>query len=253
MDLRTPRGLRDERKALAWPHGQGPWTPRARTPDSTVCGTCGPGHIHPDPNVHTFNRYGVQFGTKVPLWGGFTGGGQFTLRLWTPRPKMLKGDWEAKVPQLKRAVDVAETRASERSTQRAKVWYDNEKFLLCPETYTKHGLEQVRFPPNSGDLNPIETVWAELRKDLAAREQEDLSAGRVLTLAQSQAACGADLERLLLAQAGPGAQLPLETRPRDAETLGEVQGEEVRQVWEVSWVGVVARLSTANVSPCKGG
>ena len=33
-------------------------------------------------------------------------------------------------------------------------------------------------------MNPIETVWAELRKDLAAREQEDLSAGRVLTLAQ---------------------------------------------------------------------
>ena len=62
--------------------------------------------------------------------------------------------------------------------------HDNEKFLLCPQTYKKHGLLQVRFPPNSGDLNPIETVWAELRKDLAAREQEDLSAGRVLTLAQ---------------------------------------------------------------------
>ena len=74
--------------------------------------------------------------------------------------------------------------SDERSTQRAKVWHDNEKFLLCPQTYKKHGLLQVRFPPNSGDLNPIETVWAELRKDLAAREQEDLSAGRVLTLAQ---------------------------------------------------------------------
>ena len=55
--------------------------------------------------------------------------------------------------------------------------------MLCPETYKKHGLQQVRLPPNSGDLNPIETVWA-VRKDLAAREQEDLSAGRVLTLAQ---------------------------------------------------------------------
>ena len=45
-------------------------------------------------------------------------------------------------------------------------------------------LELVRFPPNSGDLNPIETVWAELRKRLALREQEDLEAGRVLTLQQ---------------------------------------------------------------------
>ena len=74
--------------------------------------------------------------------------------------------------------------AAERDTKRAKVWHDNEKFLLCPDTYTANGLTQVRFPPNSGDLNPIETVWARLRQDLAAREQEDLSANRVLTVAQ---------------------------------------------------------------------
>ena len=134
-----------------------------------------------DPDVHTFNRYGVQLGTKVPLLGGFSGGGRFTLRLWTPRPKMLKADWEAKVPALKRAVDAAEARAPERATKRAKVWHDNEKFLLCPSVYTANGLTQVRFPPNSGDLNPIETVWARLRHDLAEREQEDLAQGRVLT------------------------------------------------------------------------
>ena len=52
----------------------------------------------------------------------------------------------------------------------------------CP--YTANGLTQVRFPPNSGDLNPIETVWARLRQDLAAREQEDLSQHRVLTKTQ---------------------------------------------------------------------
>ena len=97
---------------------------------------------------------------------------------------MLKADWEAKVPVLKRAVDAAEARAPERATTRAKVWHDNEKFLLCPSTYTANGLTQVRFPPNSGDLNPIETVWARLRHDLAEREQEDLSQGRVLTATQ---------------------------------------------------------------------
>ena len=32
----------------------------------------------------------------------------------------------------------------------------------------------------------------------------------------------------------PEAQLPHEARARNAETLGEVQGEEIRQVWEVS-------------------
>ena len=97
---------------------------------------------------------------------------------------MLKADWEAKVPALKRAVDAAEGRGPERTTQRAKVWHDNERFLLCPSTYTANGLTQVRFPPNSGDLNPIETVWARLRQDLSEREQEDLSQNRVLTKTQ---------------------------------------------------------------------
>ena len=46
-----------------------------------------------DPALHTFNRYGVQLGTKVPLWGGFTGEGQFALRLWTQRPKQKKEEW----------------------------------------------------------------------------------------------------------------------------------------------------------------
>ena len=55
---------------------------------------------------------------------------------------------------------------------------------LCPTTYRQHGLEQVRFPPDSGDLNPIETVWAWLRRDLPVWEQVDLSEGRVLTPAR---------------------------------------------------------------------
>ena len=56
-----------------------------------------------DPALHTYNRYGVQLGVKVPLWGGFTGDGTFSLRLWTERPKMKKEEWAAYVPQLKRA------------------------------------------------------------------------------------------------------------------------------------------------------
>ena len=45
----------------------------------------------------------MQLGTKVPLWGGFTGDGQFFLRLWTPKPKMKKEEWTPYIPQLKRA------------------------------------------------------------------------------------------------------------------------------------------------------
>ena len=61
------------------------------------------------------------------------------------------------MPVLKRAVDVAEARAPERTVKRAKVWHDNEKFLLCPDSFQRSELVQVRFLLNSGDLNPIET------------------------------------------------------------------------------------------------
>ena len=42
----------------------------------------------------------------------------------------------------------------------------------------------IKFPPNSGGLNPIETVWARLRRDLAVREMDDLKAGRCLSVCQ---------------------------------------------------------------------
>ena len=130
---------------------------------------------------HNYNRYGCQLGVKVPLWGGLTGQGQFTLREWTPKPKMTKPEWAARIPALKRAIDTAD---EPRRNVCAKVWHDNEKFLIQPAMYKASGLQSVRFPPNSGDLNPVETVWAWLRKDLARREQEDFIAGRVISVSQ---------------------------------------------------------------------
>ena len=58
------------------------------------------------------------------------------------------------------------------------------QFLCQPGIYRSHGLKCQRFPPNSGDLNPIETVWAWLRCDLAKPEQSDYSAGSVITIHQ---------------------------------------------------------------------
>ena len=60
-----------------------------------------------DPALHTYNRYGVQLGIKVPLWGGFTGDGTFSLRLWTDKPKMKKEEWAQHIPQLKAAAAVS--------------------------------------------------------------------------------------------------------------------------------------------------
>lgn len=50
--------------------------------------------------------------------------------------------------------------------------------------YRRHGLIAVRLLPNSGDLNPIETVWARLRRDLAQREFEDLKHDKIITTQQ---------------------------------------------------------------------
>lgn len=111
--------------------------------------------------------------------GGFTGHGHFTLREWTPRPKMTRHEWAQRVPALRRAVDLA---GEPPRRVQAKVWQDNERFLMQPQAYRKAGLVLVNFPPNSGDLNPIETVWAQLRKDLAKRGQDDFGAGRTLTM-----------------------------------------------------------------------
>ena len=64
------------------------------------------------------------------------------------------------------------------------MWFDNESSLKIDNVYKRNGLVAHRFPPNSGDLNPIETVWAHLRKDLAKREFEDLKHDRIITTQQ---------------------------------------------------------------------
>ena len=87
-------------------------------------------------DVHTFNRYGVQLGTKVALWGGFAASGSFTLRLWTPTPKMTKEEWAALVPSVRAAV--VEAYGCD-VPSRPWVWHDHERFLQCPQEYKKHG------------------------------------------------------------------------------------------------------------------
>ena len=66
------------------------------------------------------------------------------------------------------------------------MWFDNETFLKVDSEYHKHGSTAMRFPPGSGDLNPVENVWAHLRKDLAIREREfeDLKNDKVITTLQ---------------------------------------------------------------------
>ena len=124
-------------------------------------------------DLHTYNRYGVQLGRKVPLWGGFTGQGNFTFRLWSVNPKLDMDIWARHIG------DAVKQAASGRN-----IWHDNEKFLKQPKVYAKHGLTMRCFPPASGDLNPIENVWAKVRAELSSREMADIQARRTLTRAQ---------------------------------------------------------------------
>ena len=63
-------------------------------------------------------------------------------------------------------------------------------------------MSSVRFPPNSCDLNPTETVWARLRRDLAVREMADMQAGRFLNTAQYKCRVSQILTSYSFPQAG---------------------------------------------------
>ena len=84
--------------------------------------------------------------------------------------------------QPKSALKRAAAMPPQERAVKSKIWHDNETFLQVPAVYRRNGLESVRFPPNSGGLNPIETVWARLRRDLGVREREDLKAGRIISV-----------------------------------------------------------------------
>ena len=90
---------------------------------------------------------------------------------------MNKAEWARHAPALRRAT-------LQTPGVYSKIWHDNEPFLLNPQVYRKNGMQPVRFPPCSGDFNPIDTVWARLRMDLNAREIGDLHAGRHISVAQ---------------------------------------------------------------------
>ena len=86
------------------------------------------------------------------------------------------------------------------------MWMDNETPLKIDTKYRKNGLTAMRFPPNSGDLNPIENVWAQLRKDLAVKEFEDLKHDRIITVQQFKHRVAQILHSYSLK--GPGEEYP---------------------------------------------
>ena len=48
-----------------------------------------------------------------------------------------------------------------------------KSFFKIGSKQSRQGFAPFRLMPNNGDFNPIETVWAQLRKDFAKRKFED--------------------------------------------------------------------------------
>ena len=98
------------------------------------------------------------------------------MKLSTEKPKLDKESWTS---YIKSVVQPAASglniwHDNEKFLKQPSVYasglnirHDNEKFLKQPGVYSEQGLVMKNFPPNSGDLNPIENVWAALRKDLS--------------------------------------------------------------------------------------
>ena len=75
-------------------------------------------------------------------------------RMLVQTPNVNKAAWSNLVPAIGWAVMPLHL-ASQR---KANVSHDNETFLNHDNVYKKYRMSSVKFPPNSGDLNPIGTA-----------------------------------------------------------------------------------------------
>ena len=87
----------------------------------------------------------------------------------------------------------------------------------------------IRDRPNSGDLNPIETAWAELRKDLAEREFEDLKTGKVI----SKTAFKQRVSQLFYRRTRTTALLFREIGERHAKKIGKMPIKQIWALWQI--------------------
>jgi hypothetical protein len=137
---------------------------------------------------------------------------------------MKKVEWARYAPALRRA-------GMQTPGASSKMWHDNESFLINPAVYRKHGLQSVRFPPCSGDLNPIKTVSARLRRDLSIREMEDLRVGKHVTAAQYRQRVAQLLNSYAVPAPGQTLSFVAEARPEHATPLGKIPGEQRWVLW----------------------
>ena len=110
----------------------------------------------------------------VPLWVGLSEGG-FAIVTFHRKRKFTTSEWCRTVgSKLKKAIEAV------KPVQRAGPWHvlcDNESFLHTrPSVRATQaaGVKIWRMPASSPDLNPVEKMWAWLRRKIRALDCEDL-------------------------------------------------------------------------------
>jgi len=115
----------------------------------------------------------------IPLWGGCAAGG-FGILAFHKTKKISQDEWlkALRSGAVKKAIQ------STKPGKKTGPWHllcDNEGFLESKEAkklYKKVGIKLWHVPPRSPDLNPIEKVWAWLRRHLRRMDLKDAIAKR---------------------------------------------------------------------------
>ena len=121
----------------------------------------------------------VPLGRAVPMWGGCSAKG-FAPVLFHKTKKVSIVEWKSAVDagKLEKALKAAK---SQKCAGQWLVLCDNESFLRAAAVSAAHkrsGVKLLKMPAKSPDLNPVERVWAWLRKKLRAMDLADAMAKR---------------------------------------------------------------------------
>ena len=129
-----------------------------------------------NPKLDGHDEYGKQANIArcVPLWGACSVGG-FGIFTFHKRKKISQDEW-LKVQRSGALKKVVQYLNPDNKRGPWTLLCDNEGFLEAKavrQEYIKQKIKRVHVPPHSPDLNPVEKVWAHLRKHLRAMDLKD--------------------------------------------------------------------------------
>ena len=131
---------------------------------------------HPDlAGNHPYAQQ-VPLKRAVPLWGAISSHGFHEIAYHKAR-KLNNEEWCDDVLKAGKFTKAMRVLQPGRRHRIRRVLCDSESFLevkQCRDFYKKNNIKLVHIPSHSPDLNPIESFWGWLKKELRRRDLEDL-------------------------------------------------------------------------------